>query len=340
MSCGTAHAEPSRDNRVPLLGAQEIFMTDAHVVFGTGAIGLALIDELTALSLRVRAVNRSGDAQVPSGVEVITGDASNPEFAARAAAGAAVVYQCLNPPYHRWADLFPHLQNAVVHAARDAHARYVSFENTYMYGDTHGEVMTEATPMRAETRKGKVRLAMARQLSECHDAGDLVTATARASDYFGPWGTSQSPLGDLVIGAALAGNPARVIGDPDQPHSYTFTRDAARTLASLGTRDDVAGEVFHVPNGPPQTTRQIISTISAELGVPIKINVAPRLVLRVMGLVNPTIRELDEMRYEFTKPFIVGSAKAEVRLGIPPTPVGEALASTVAWFRGRPGNHR
>jgi uncharacterized protein YbjT (DUF2867 family) len=64
-------------------------MTDVHVVFGTGAIGLALIDELTARSLPVRAVNRSGRATVPGGVEVIAGDASNAEFAARAAADAA-----------------------------------------------------------------------------------------------------------------------------------------------------------------------------------------------------------------------------------------------------------
>jgi hypothetical protein len=55
----------------------------------------------------------------------------------RATAGAAVVYQCLNPPCHRWADQFPSL-HPVVHAARTANARYVSFENTYMYGDTTG----------------------------------------------------------------------------------------------------------------------------------------------------------------------------------------------------------
>jgi nucleoside-diphosphate-sugar epimerase len=216
----------------------------------------------------------------------------------------------------------------------------VSFENTYMYGDTGGEPMTESTLMRAETRKGRVRLHMARQLSELHDAGDLGVTTARASDYFGPWGTSQSPFGDLVIGAGMVGKPARVIGDPDQPHSYTYTRDAARTLATLGTRDNVLGEVFHVPNAPAQTTRQIISTISAELGSTIKISVASRLMLRVMGLFNTTIRELDEMRYEFSQPFIVDGSKAQTRLGIEPTPVGNAIASTVTWFRARDANDR
>jgi nucleoside-diphosphate-sugar epimerase len=311
-------------------------MPDTHVVFGTGPVGLALVDALVAQALPVRAVNRSGRAAVPGVVEVIAGDVSNPEFAIKAAAGAAVVYQCMNPPYARWADLFPSLQDAVVQAARKAGARYVSFENVYMYGDTGGTPMTETTPLNAQTRKGKVRLAMARQLSELHDAGDLAVATARASDYFGPRGTWQSPLGDLVTGAAIAGKPARVLGDPDQLHSYTYLPDAGRTLAALGTRYEVIGEVFHIPNVPAQTTRQIIQAISQQLARPIKISVAPRLVLRLMGLFNPTVAELDEMLYEFNKPFVVDSAKAEARLGIKPTPLAEAIAATVAWFRDRP----
>lgn len=308
-------------------------MQGIHVVFGTGAIGLALVDELIGQGLPVRVVRRSGRAHVPDGVEVMAGDASNFEFAVQAAAGAVAVYQCLNPPYHRWADLFPPLQNAAVHAARTAGARYVSFENTYMYGDTGGKPMTESTPMRAATRKGKVRLAMAQQLTELCTAGDLAVATARASDYFGPRGTSQSPFGDRVIRAAMAGKAAQVIGDPNQPHSYTYTVDAARTLAALGTRDDVVGEVFHAPNAPAQSTRQIIDTIAAILGSPIKVSVPPRLLLRLLGIINPTIRELDEMRYEFEQPFIIDSSKAQRVLGINPTPLHDALASTVAWFR-------
>jgi nucleoside-diphosphate-sugar epimerase len=313
----------------------EVSVQDVHVVFGTGPVGLALVDALVAQALPVRVVNRSGHAEVPMGVEIVAGDVSNPEFAVQAAAGAAVVYQCMNPPYHRWAELFPPLQAAVVQAARRTGARYVSFENTYMYGDTGGAAITETTPLGAQTRKGKVRRAMARQLADLHAAGDLAVTTARASDYFGPRGTWQSPLGDLVVGAAVAGKAARVLGDPDLLHSYTYLPDAGRTLAALGTRDDVIGEVFHIPNVPAQTTRQIIHSISLEFGRPIKISVAPRLILRVMGLFNPTIAELDEMLYEFNKPFVVDSTKAETRLGVEPTPLEEAIAATVAWFRAQ-----
>ena len=308
-------------------------MSDLHLVFGTGAIGLALIEQLAAEGHRVRAVNRSGHATVPDGVEVAGGNAADAAFTTDVAAGAAVVYQCLNPAYHRWPEEFPPLQDAVVAAARHHGARYVSFENTYMYGDTDGQPLTETTPQRTHTRKGSVRRDMARQLAGLHAAGALDVTTARASDYFGPRGTTQSPLGDLVIGAALRNAPARVVGDPDQPHSYTYTVDAARTLAALGTRDDVSGEVFHVPNAPARTTRQVIDLVAEQLGTPVTVRTTPRLVLRFLGLFNPTIRELPEMLYEFTQPFLVDSTKAEQRLEVPPTALDVAVADTVAWFR-------
>lgn len=307
-------------------------MNETHVVLGTGAIGLALVEELAASGRSVRAVNRSGRAEVPEGVEVCGGDMTEPTFAADALKGAAVVYQCLNPPYHRWAEEFPGLQEAAVKSARSVGARFVSFENTYMYGDTHGDPMTENSPMRPHTRKGKVRAAMAEQLRALNQSGDLRVSAARASDYFGPRGTTQSPLGDLVIGAALSGKAARVMGDPDQPHSYTYTVDAARTLAALGTRDDLDGEVFHVPNAPALPTREIIDMIAEHLGSPIKVSTTPRLLLRALGLFNPTVRELDEMRYEFTQPFIVDSTKALDRLHLAPTPIPEALQATITWF--------
>lgn len=308
-------------------------MNGFHVVFGTGAIGLALIDDLVRLDLPVRAVNRRGVARLPEGVETVRGDAADPGFARSAVRDAAVVYQCLNPPYHRWAEEFPGLQASVVDAARSVDARLVSFENVYLYGDTHGAPMTEATPVAPHTRKGRVRAAMADELRGLHERGDLAVATARASDYFGPRGTDQSQFGDRVIGAALGGRAAQVIGDLDQPHSYTYAPDAARTLAALGTRDDVVGEVWHVPNAPARTTREIIGMVAEELGVPVKIRRAPRPLLRALGLVNPTVRELWEMLYEFEQPFLVDGSRAEERLGIAPTPLPDAVRETVAWFR-------
>ncbi len=308
-------------------------MSELHVVFGAGPIGRATIDELVARDLRVRVVNRSGHASVPPGVEVVAADASDPGAATTAAEGATVVYQCLNPEYHRWAEDFPPLQAGVVAACRAHGARLVSFENVYMYGDTGGAPMTESTPTRPHTRKGKVRLAMAEELRSLYEASELDVVTARASDYFGPGGLEQSPLGELVIGKALAGKAAQVIGRPDLPHSYTFIPDAGRAIAELGTRGDVGGEVFHVPNAPAQTTRDIIGMVGDQLGTTVKVQAAPKLMLRALGLFNPAVRETIEMLYEFEQPFVVDSSKAEQRLHLVPTPLEESLAMTIGWFR-------
>ena len=86
--------------------------TDLHVIFGTGAIGLATLDALRHRGRTVRMVNRSGKAQVPKDVEVVAGDAANPVFAARAAEEAAVVYQTMNPPTTSGAPTSPHCRRA------------------------------------------------------------------------------------------------------------------------------------------------------------------------------------------------------------------------------------
>ena len=49
-----------------------------HVIFGTGAIGLATLDALLRRGETVRMVNRSGTARVPDDVEVVRGNAADP----------------------------------------------------------------------------------------------------------------------------------------------------------------------------------------------------------------------------------------------------------------------
>lgn len=51
-----------------------------HVVVGaSGGTGRALVRELSSRGRRVRAVNRSGQTDVPRGVEVVAGNATDPE---------------------------------------------------------------------------------------------------------------------------------------------------------------------------------------------------------------------------------------------------------------------
>jgi len=309
--------------------------TARHVIFGTGAIGLATLDALRRRGETVRLVNRSGHAPVPDDVEVVGGDAADPAFTVAVTEGAAVLYQTLNPPYHEWTAQFPALQAGVLAAAEANSARLVSMENVYMYGRPNGQPLTEDRPYAAHTKKGQLRGRMARELLAAHHAGRVQVAIGRASDYFGPRGGAQSNLGDRVCRPALARKTATVLGDPDQPHTYTYIPDIGEGLAVLGEHPDAPGGVWHLPNDPDtKTTRQLVDIVYQHAGRPrAKLRAMPPLFLRALGVVNPTARELTEMQYQFEEPFIVDSTKITTKLGGQATSIGQALVHTLDSYR-------
>jgi len=315
-----------------------------HVIFGAGAVGLATADALLARGVapgNVRVVNRSGYASVPAGVQVLGGNASDPDFSAHAAAGARVVYQVLNAPYHRWAQDFPALQDSVLVAAAAAGARLVTLENVYAYGapaiglDGASEPFTEDSPLTGRTRKGTVRARMHADLMAAHAAGRVEVTVGRASDYFGPRGGTQAVnLGDQAMRAALAGRPAQVLGDPDQPHTYSYIPDIAAGLAILGEHPDAPGKVWHLPNDPrTRTTRQLLDLAYQAAGHPrARLQRVPVLALRAFGLFRPAARETIEMLYEFDRPFVVDSFRITA-LGARHTPTEQAIEATLAACR-------
>lgn len=309
--------------------------TARHVIFGTGAIALATFEALRRRGETVRLINRSGHARVPGDVEVVGGDARDPDFTVPVAEGARVVYQTLNPPYPEWTAQFPALQAGVLAAAEATGARLVSMENVYMYGRPAGRALTEDRAYDAHTKKGQLRGRMARELLAAHDAGRVQVAISRAPDYFGPLGGAQSNLGDRVFPAALAGKTAAVLGDPDQPHTYTYIPDIGEALAVLGEHPDATGEFWHLPNdAETRTTRQLVDVVYQLAGqTRTRLRAVPPLILRAMGVVNPTVRELLEMQYQFAEPFIVDSDKIAAKLGVHATPIDQAVAKTLDGYR-------
>lgn len=307
----------------------------AQVVFGTGAVGLALVDHLAAAGEEVTAVNHRGNADVPDGVDVVGGDASDPEFTSEVVQGASVIYQCLNPPYTRWPELFPPLQSAVVKAAATAGAKVVSFENLYLYGPTGGAPLTEDLPSASTGAKGQVRARMAAVLLAAHDAGTVRVAIGRASDYFGPRGLV-SHMGERVFYPALAGKNARVMGDPDQPHTFSFIPDIAAGLATLGASDDADGRAWHLPNADTLSTRSFVEKVYRAAGTAGKVSAMPRFMVNLVALFNGNVREIKEVLFEFEEPFVVQSDAFELAFDQRATPLEEAIPTTVEWFRANP----
>lgn len=310
-----------------------------HVIFGTGPVGMAIMDELVAKAIPVRMVNRSGKTAepLPAGVELLSGDVADPAFAIHAAAGATVLYNAVNPAYSKWVERFPPLQAGAIAAAKANQAKLVVMDNLYMYGDPHGLPMNEQHPHRAHTKKGKLRAQMAADLLAAHNDGRVQVVVGRASDFIGPRVSAAAMGGDLVIKAALKGKAAQVVGNIDTPHSYTYMPDIGRALVTLATHDDAFGQVWHLPTPKAVSTRHMLELIYAEAGQPLKIQVAPKWLLRIIGLFNPDAGELVEMVYEFEKPFIIDDSKFVGRFAWHATGLETVIGETVAWFKSRTG---
>jgi nucleoside-diphosphate-sugar epimerase len=305
-----------------------------HVVFGTGQVGSALAAHLAGLGIPVRAVSKHRPAALP-GIDWRAADVSDPEAAADAAKGASVIYQCLNAPYTRWPELFPPLQRGVLAAAERTGALLVTLENLYGYGPTGGKPMTEDLPLAATTVKGRTRAAMTAELLAAADAGRVRIAIGRASDFFGAGVTQGSTLGERVFGNALAGRSADFIGNPDLPHTYSYVPDIAAGLATLGTDARAAGQVWHLPGPPTGTTRALLDLVAGQVGHRVGVRSVPKLAVRALALASPMMRGLAEMSYQFDQPFTLDTTKYQATFETVGTPLADAVAATLAWYRAR-----
>jgi nucleoside-diphosphate-sugar epimerase len=307
---------------------------DTHVVFGSGPAGRAVASALVDQGARVRMVNRSGKAVIP-GVETTGGDATAPAFARDVSADAHTVYFCLNAPnYHRWAEEFPPLQQAVLGAAAAAEAKLVVLENLYMYGPTVGP-LSETTPINPTSSKSRTRAAMSAELLDAHRRGDVRVVIGRASDFIGP-GVRDSAFGEFVFEPALAGKRAQTMGRPDTLHTYSYVPDLGRNLVLLGTYDDAYGHAWHLPNPVTRTTRQIIIDVYAASGTSgTSVSALKLPMLRAFGLFNRNVRELRHTYYQFATPFIVDDSAFRDAFGGHTTNWDEIVTTTVDWYRAQ-----
>lgn len=304
-----------------------------HVIVGAGPVGSATAMRLAGQGEQVRIITRSGTGPAAPGIERIAADATSPGRLADLATGAAVLYCCASPPYHRWPAEWPPLAAAVLAAAERTGAVLVMMGNLYGYGPP-GHPMTEDDPLAAVGPKGRTRAQVWNQLLAAHQADRARVTEARASDFFGPGVRGQSPVGQRSIPRLLAGRTVSVLGDPDAPHSWTYLPDIAAALVTLGADERAWGRPWHVPTGPPLSQREIYAALARIAAVPPPAlrPVRPWLI-RAAGIAVPYMREFGEVAYQFTEPFEMDSSAFQNTFHISPTPVAEALSATLSWWR-------
>lgn len=300
-------------------------MSASHVVLGAGPVGRAVVAALTSRGIEPAVVTRSG-ASAP-GATSRRADLADPVQAAEAVAGAEVVFQCAQPPYHRWPEEFPALQARAVDAATSAGALLVVAENLYGYGAVGGP-LTQDLPLTATTRKGAVRAQMWLDLQAAHQAGRLRVVAARASDFFGP-DVGDSAVGQRFFSPLARDKVVRVAGDPDRLHTYTYVPDFGEAMVRLSATPEAWGKAWHVPNAPTVTTRAFAEQAAELAGTRLRLRGTPRWQLRLLGRFEPAVGEIVEMLYEFEQDFVVDHTPYATLLGDHATPLDEALTATL-----------
>lgn len=306
-------------------------MNNLHVIFGMGPLGRYTAESLLKKGCRVRMISRKGTmTDPPGGAELVAADIMNKDEIVPLTDGAESIYQCAQPAYHHWAQEFPALQNSVIEAAANAGAKLIAAENLYMYGDTNGVPMTETTSFNPCSRKGEVRGKMTETLFSAHSSGKIRAASVRGSDFFGPW---EQINGKMIFAAAVKRKPVNMLGSLIQPHTFTYVKDFGYALATAGTDERALGKAWHVPSGAAYTGQQLLDILSAQLGYKVKGMAAGKLILSLIGLFDKGAKEVIEMLYEFTSPFVMDSSLMEKTFGLTYTPMEQRITETLEWAK-------
>lgn len=295
----------------------------SHLIVGAGPVGRHVAEILVNGGESVTVATRSGtDTGIP-GVDHVALDASDAEALSVAAHGVSVLYNCANPAsYPTWAKFWPPLAAAFLTAAERSGAVYAITGNLYPYGPVD-EPMREDMPAAATDHKGRLRAEMWAEAKARHDAGRIRTVEVRGSDYVGT-GVGGNGHVTRQIPGALKGKRAMVIGRKDQPHTFTDVLDSARLLVAAAADESAHGRTWHVPSNPPRTQEQAINDVLASIDKPpVQVSEIPRPIFAAAALVVPLVRELNQLSYQWTRPYLLDDSAARAHFGIEPTPWDE-----------------
>ena len=299
-----------------------------------GAIGDEVVKELAERKKPFRLVSRSVHPQ-RGAAEVMHLDLTDKSQTLLALKDASVAFLLVGLKYDRkaWEQMWPRIMTNTIEACKRSGTKLVFFDNVYMYGRVSG-AMTEVTPFEPCSRKGEIRAGIAEQLQREWKAGSLTAMIARSADFYGPHARNGVPNA-LVFDPLSSGKAAMCLADDSQPHSYTFTPDAARALMSLVENETAWNQTWHLPTAAsPLTGKEFVLRAADALKVKPRYRVLGPAMVKMVGWFNPVVREIYEMLYQNDAPYVFDSSKFTGVFGYGATPYDEGILATAASYGG------
>jgi nucleoside-diphosphate-sugar epimerase len=298
------------------------------ILGANGVIGRELSKLLLAHTDRVRQVGRSPRGVNPTD-ELVSANLLDADATSRAVAGSEVAYLVAGLRYDAgvWEQEWPRVMQNAIDACAKHRCKLVFFDNVYAYGRVVGP-MTEDTPFNPSSRKGEVRARIATTLLEAIRGGGVDAMIVRAADFYGP-GAILSLTHAAVFERLRAHKTPQWVGSAKANHSFTYTPDAARTVAELAHRPTAWGKTWHALTSPDPMSGETFVRLACELAQQrYRLQVAPGWMLRLLGLFNPVLRENQEMMYQFEFDYQFDSTRVQTMFGLAPTPYREGIATT------------
>ncbi|MCX5205595.1 NAD-dependent epimerase/dehydratase family protein [Streptomyces sp. NBC_00237] len=246
--------------------------------------------------------------------QLVPADLMDPGATDAAVAGSDIVYLTVGLPMdsERWEQRFPAMMANTIAACQKHGSKLVFFDNTYMYPRT-STPQNEGTGFEPIGRKASVRAQIATTLLGEMEAGAIDAVICRAPEFYGP-GKTQSLTNSAVFHRIKHGKRPMVPLNAHTRRTLIWTPDASRAMARIGNTPDAYGQTWHLPIDPDRPTYQDMIDIASQVtGKKIHYSTVPNWAFRIGGLVNPAVKEVEELLPRYRQDNIFDSSKFTTR---------------------------